>query len=172
MELGALTKTCRTNSCYNRSWKKENTSTLRVTTGGRSSAWSFRPSDTYIGKGSCIISNSAKVDNVNDTWRKLYRMLNIIDAPRAPSNPVPNSGSNQYVPTFIFPIQTLNRDVWLSPLILLLGWQEISGWGTHEKEDWWQDHPVWAQFGVLGRSILQEDYLNVWRDLRPRHADE
>lgn len=87
--------------------------TLRVTTGGRSSAWSFRPSGTYIGKRSCIISNSAKVDNVNDTWRKLYRMLNIIDAPRAPVNPVTNSGSNQYVPTFIFPIETLNRDVWL-----------------------------------------------------------
>ena len=54
-------------------------------------------------------------------------MLNIIDAPRAPTNPVTNSGSNQYVPTFIFPIQTLNRDVWLSPLMFLIGWQEIPG---------------------------------------------
>ena len=47
-------------------------------------------------------------------------MLNIIDAaPRPHPNPVTIKDSNQYVPTFIFPIQTLNRDVWLFPLMIL-----------------------------------------------------
>ena len=51
MELGALTKTFRINSCYNLYWRRENSSTSIVTTDGRSLAWSFRPSATYIGKG-------------------------------------------------------------------------------------------------------------------------
>ena len=53
-------------------------------------------------------------------------MLNIIDC--RPITPVPGPGPRHiYVFEKIFPIESLNKDVWHSFLLQYLDWQEILG---------------------------------------------